>query len=109
MNAKSESAFTSRTPRALLRSRKETDLIRPDDRCRYKSDLPMPDTAQASGMRNHCGRNGAHLPSSLVSFSVVNIFRGGQRVKGARPFAHPCVSLCPLKLRARRRNVFVFA
>jgi hypothetical protein len=33
----------------------------------------MPDTAQASGMRNHCGRNGSHLPASCSMLRVVVI------------------------------------
>jgi hypothetical protein len=73
MNAKSESALTSRTPRTLFRSRRHTDLMRLAAKCRYKSDLPMPDTEQASGMRSHCGRNGSCLPIVFSTGSVVNV------------------------------------
>jgi hypothetical protein len=37
----------------------------------------MPDIAQASGMRNHCGRNGSHFPM-LCSRGCIVILSGGK-------------------------------
>jgi hypothetical protein len=111
MKAKSESAFTRRTPRILFRSRRHTDLMRPDERWRYNSDRPMPETAQASGIRNHCGRNGSHFPTLCSGGFVSILARGKQHCLYAyvspisiktKQQIRPILGLSPLVCRVRK-------